>query len=151
VRQSAAATASPADQTRDVVRTQAMLLGWWQHRAGVCRSRVGVAPSLANAVVGSSGAFAVTGGLALVGVVLLHLWVPPEAGASARRACRRGRLRDVLDSPELLRLNFGVFLLHAVQVATVTLAIPSMLVLAGLPKAHHWLGRTCRWRGCRLC
>jgi MFS family permease len=50
---------------------------------------------------------------------------------------QRGKLRDVLDSPELLRLNFGVFLLHAVQVAMWT-AIPSMLVQAGLAKSNHW-------------
>jgi predicted MFS family arabinose efflux permease len=95
---------------------------------------VAVAPLLANAV-GLSGVFFITGALAAMGIVLLHVWVPPEPERDA--GLQRGRLRDVLDSPELLRLNFGVFLLHAVQVAMWT-AIPSMLVLAGLPKGHHW-------------
>jgi predicted MFS family arabinose efflux permease len=130
---SAAATALLADQTRDVVRTQAM--SWVGGSIGlVFAVSVGVAPLLANAV-GLSGVFLVTGGLAVVGLVLLHLWVPPEPVRDA--GLQRGRLRDVLDSPELLRLNFGVFLLHAVQVAMWT-AIPSMLVQAGLPKAQHW-------------
>ncbi|WP_395668529.1 MFS transporter [Rhodoferax sp.] len=130
---SAAATALLADQTRDVVRTQAM--SWVGGSIGlVFAVSVGVAPLLANAV-GLSGVFLVTGALAAMGVVLLHLWVPPEPVRDA--GLQRGRLRDVLDSPELLRLNFGVFLLHAVQVAMWT-AIPSMLVQAGLPKAQHW-------------
>ena len=39
--------------------------------------------------------------------------------------------------PALLRLNFGVFVLHAVQLA-MWLAVPALLVQAGLPHAHHW-------------
>jgi predicted MFS family arabinose efflux permease len=36
-----------------------------------------------------------------------------------------------------MRLNFGVFVLHAVQLA-MWLAIPAMLVQAGLSRDHHW-------------
>ena len=130
---SAAATALLADQTRDSVRTQAM--SWVGGSIGVVFAiSVAVAPLLANAV-GLSGVLAITGALAATGIVLLHLWVPAEPAHDA--GLQRGRLRDVLQVPELMRLNVGVFVLHAVQVAMWT-AIPSMLVQAGLPKAHHW-------------
>jgi hypothetical protein len=49
----------------------------------------------------------------------------------------RGRLAEVLGQAALLRLNFGVFVLHAVQLA-MWVAIPALLVQAGLPKEHHW-------------
>jgi MFS family permease len=130
---SAAATALLADQTRDSVRTKAMsVLGG---SIGVVFAiSVGVAPLLAN-TIGLVGIFVMTGLFALTGIVLLHQWVPPETTHDA--GLQRGRLRDVLDSPELLRLNLGVFLLHAVQVAMWT-AMPAMLVQAGLPKSVHW-------------
>lgn len=130
---SAAATALLADQTRDSVRTQAMSLVGGSIGL-VFAVSVGVAPLLANAV-GLSGVFVVTGIFAATGIVLLHWWVPPEPARDA--GLQRGRLRDVLQVPELMRLNFGVFLLHAVQVAMWT-AVPSMLVQAGLAKSNHW-------------
>jgi len=46
-------------------------------------------------------------------------------------------LQTVLQLPALLRLNFGVFVLHAVQLA-MWVALPAMLVQAGLDKDHHW-------------
>ena len=46
-------------------------------------------------------------------------------------------LRAVTRNPALLRLYFGVFMLHAVLVA-MWVAVPSLLVGAGLPKDHHW-------------
>jgi predicted MFS family arabinose efflux permease len=49
----------------------------------------------------------------------------------------RGRLLEVLQLPALLRLNFGVFVLHAVQLA-MWMAVPALLVQAGLPREHHW-------------
>jgi predicted MFS family arabinose efflux permease len=49
----------------------------------------------------------------------------------------RGRLSEVLTHAGLLRLDFGVFVLHAVQLA-MWVAIPALLVQAGLSKADHW-------------
>jgi MFS family permease len=43
----------------------------------------------------------------------------------------------VLTHTGLLRLDFGVFILHAVQLA-MWVAIPALLVQAGLPGAQHW-------------
>ena len=39
--------------------------------------------------------------------------------------------------PALLRLNYGAFVLHGVQLA-MWLAVPAMLVQAGLPQSSHW-------------
>jgi predicted MFS family arabinose efflux permease len=46
-------------------------------------------------------------------------------------------LAEVLRHPALLRLDFGVFILHAVQLA-MWVAVPAMLVQAGLANAQHW-------------
>jgi predicted MFS family arabinose efflux permease len=46
-------------------------------------------------------------------------------------------LADVLAHADLMRLNLGVFVLHAVQLA-MWVAVPSLLVQAGLGKAQHW-------------
>jgi predicted MFS family arabinose efflux permease len=62
-------------------------------------------------------------------------WVPPEP--LQHKNLPRGRLQDVLRLPALLRLNFGVFVLHAVQLA-MWMAVPAMLVQAGLVREHHW-------------
>jgi MFS family permease len=43
----------------------------------------------------------------------------------------------VLRHPALLRLDFGVFVLHAVQLA-MWVALPAMLVQAGLARDQHW-------------
>ena len=70
--------------------------------------------------------------LAIVAVIF---WTPPEP--RTHKQLPRGRLAEVLGSVALLRLNFGVFVLHAVQLA-MWLALPVMLVQAGLGKDHHW-------------
>ena len=49
----------------------------------------------------------------------------------------RGRLAEVLKHAGLMRLNIGVFVLHAVQLA-MWMAVPALLVDAGVPKAQHW-------------
>ena len=46
-------------------------------------------------------------------------------------------LKEVFFRPELMRLNAGVFVLHATQVA-MFLVVPRLLVQAGLPLAQHW-------------
>jgi predicted MFS family arabinose efflux permease len=62
-------------------------------------------------------------------------WVPPEPAQPVHRP--RGSLALVLRDPALLRLDLGVFVLHAVQLA-MWIAIPTLLVQAGLDKDAHW-------------
>ena len=130
---SAAVTALLADQTRDVVRTKAMALVGSSIALMFALSLV-LAPALA-ALVGLNGLFALTGGLALAGVAVV-VWVVPAEPLEHKNQ-PRGKLSEVLSHAGLLRLNFGVFVLHAVQLA-MWMAIPALLVQAGLDKAQHW-------------
>lgn len=130
---SAAVTALLADQTRDEVRTKSMALVGASIGLMFALSLV-VAPLLV-AYVGLGGLFALTGGLALMGVAVIVWWVPAEP--LVHKNVPRGRLLEVLRLPALLRLNLGVFILHAVQLA-MWMAVPAMLVEAGLPREHHW-------------
>ena len=93
-----------------------------------------LAPALA-AWVGLAGLFALTAVLALVGVAVILWVVPAEPPRHATPA--RGSLRTVLTHVPMLRLNAGVFVLHAVLLA-MWVAVPQMLVDGGLAKAHHW-------------
>ena len=131
---SAAVTALLADTTRDVVRTKAMALVGGSIALMFAVSLV-TAPLLAS-VIGLNGLFAMTGAMALAGIAAVIWWVPPEPAAHASRP--RGSLRDVLRDPALLRLDVGVFVLHAVQLA-MWVAVPALLVGAGLNRADHWL------------
>ena len=130
---SAAVTALLADTTRDEVRTKAMALVGASIALMFALS-LAVAPWLAG-VIGLHGLFALTGLLALAGIAAVLWWVPPEPRIPAGAA--RGSVREVLQAPALLRLNFGVFVLHAVQLA-MWVALPALLVAAGLDKSRHW-------------
>jgi MFS family permease len=130
---SAAVTALLADQTRDEVRTKAMALVGGSIALMFALSLL-LAPALVTHI-GLGGLFGLTGTLALAGVAVIIWLVPPEP--RKHKDMPRGRLSEVLSHAALLRLNFGVFILHAVQLA-MWVAIPALLVQAGLPKAQNW-------------
>lgn len=130
---SAAVTALLADQTRDEVRTKAM--GLVGASIALMFAVSLVAAPLLVAHIGLAGLFGLTGTLALAGVAVVVWAVPPEP--RRHKNMPRGRLSEVLSHVALLRLNFGVFVLHAVQLA-MWVAVPALLVQAGLPKDHHW-------------
>ena len=134
---SAAVTALLADQTRDTVRTKAMAMVGAS--IGLMFAISLVLSPLLNAVLGLSGMFALTAVLAVSGIAVVLWWVPhePVQHADALPLKLAASLAAVLRQPALLRLNFGVFMLHAVQLA-MWVALPAMLVQAGLPKDHHW-------------
>ncbi len=131
---SAAVTALLADQTRDEVRTKAMALVGASIGLTFAFSLV-AAPAVAD-LVGLGGLFAITGLLALACIGVVFWWTPAEP--AQHRNVPRGRLSEVLAFPPLVRLNVGVFVLHAVQLA-MWVAVPVMLVQAGLAKQGHWL------------
>jgi MFS family permease len=130
---SAAVTALLADQTRDEVRTKAMAMVGAS--IGLMFALSLVAAPLLAARIGLAGLFAVTGGLALACIAVVVWWTPPEP--VLHKNVPRGSLVEVLSHPGLLRLDVGVFVLHAVQLA-MWVAIPALLVQAGLDKAEHW-------------
>ena len=130
---SAAVTAFLADVTRDEVRTKAMALVGISIALMFALS-LALAPVLA-ASIGLSGLFGVTAALALAGMAIVTWVVPPEP--PLRRDAGRGGLREVLTHAGLLRLDLGVFVLHAVQLA-LWMAVPAVLVQSGLAAAEHW-------------
>jgi MFS family permease len=130
---SAAVTALLADQTRDEVRTKAMAMVGGSIALMFALSLL-LAPALVT-YIGLGGLFGLTGALALFGVAVVVWLVPREP--QQHKDTPRGKLSEVLRHAALLRLNFGVFILHAVQLA-MWVAIPALLVQAGLPKAEHW-------------
>ena len=130
---SAAVTALLADQTRDVVRTKAMALVGAS--IGLMFALALVLSPMLAAHIGLSGLFMLTSALALAGIAVVLWMVPPEP--TEHRHAARGKLRDLLHHSDLLRLNAGVFVLHTVQMA-MWVAVPAMLLQAGLAKADHW-------------
>jgi MFS family permease len=130
---SAAVTALLADQTRDIVRTKAMAIIGASIGLMFAVSLV-VAPVL-DAHIGLHGLFIVTGSLALFCIVALLWWTPSAPRQHVN--VPRGRLSEVITYAPLVRLNVGVFVLHAVQLS-MWVVIPAMLVRAGLPKDLHW-------------
>ena len=130
---SAAVTALLADQTRDVVRTKALALV--SAGIGLMFALSLVVAPLLNAYIGLSGLFFLTAVLALMGMGVVVWAVPPEP--AILKDAGRGGLPRVLSDPALLRLNIGVFVLNAVQLA-IWVVVPAMLVQAGWLKDDHW-------------
>jgi MFS family permease len=130
---SAAVTALLADQTRDIVRTKAMALVGASIGLMFAVSLV-AAPMLA-ARIGLHGLFTVTGALALACIAVVLWWTPPAPVEHS--GVPRGRLAEVLRHGPLLRLDLGVLVLHAVQLA-MWVAVPALLVQSGLAKQSHW-------------
>ncbi|QEA14509.1 MFS transporter [Comamonas flocculans] len=130
---SAAVTALLADQTREVVRTKAMALVGIS--IGLMFALALVAAPLLTAWIGLSGLFGLTFALTLAGIVVV-LWVVPAETARPADA-PPGHYSEVLRHGDLMRVNLGVCALHTVQMS-MWVAVPAMLVQAGLPKAQHW-------------
>jgi predicted MFS family arabinose efflux permease len=83
--------------------------------------------------------FALTGVLALLAILVVK-FVTPNPGKTAFHSdaeTNPARLKDVLRLPELLRLNWGIFALHAAQMA-MFIIVPFALVDGGLDAEHHW-------------
>ena len=132
---SAAVTAFIADSTRDEHRTKAMALVGGSVALTFAGSLV-LAPLL-YPTIGVRGLFALTGVLVVMAIGVLF-WVVPAAPAAAVEANGHdATTRAVLFDGQLLRLNVGIFVLHAVLMA-MFVVIPILLVQRGLPVSEHW-------------
>jgi MFS family permease len=130
---SAAVTALLADLTRDAVRTKAMALVGISIALMFALSLV-AAPALVPHI-GLSGLFLITLALTLCAMAVVAWVVPPEPARHADAP--RASLGEVLRHRDLLRVDIGVFVLHAAQMMT-WLSVPALLLQAGLPAAQHW-------------
>jgi MFS family permease len=132
---SAAVMALTADLTRDEVRTRAMAAIGMTIGATFALSLV-AGPALTG-VIGVPGIFVLTGVLALSAIGLLNR-VVPDPNAPLARADTPGQWRRVLADAQLLRLNYGIFALHAALMA-LFVQVPFMLRDNGVPGERHWL------------
>lgn len=129
---SAAVTALLADSTRDEHRTKAMALVGAS--IGLTYAASLVISPLLYAAVGMRGMFLLVAVLAVAAIGVVLFIVPPAPA----RAPERASFAQVLRDPELVRMNFGVFALHAIQMS-MFVVLPSVLVNAGgLPISAHW-------------
>ena len=132
---SAAVIAMTADLTREDQRAKAMaMIG---STIGVAFALSLVASPWLDRMIGVPGIFALTGVLALGAMLVMWRVIPdvPQNPPAPGRA-----LKDfwhVLTDPQLARLNWGIFALHAVLMA-LFIVVPFGLRDAGLPVGSHW-------------
>ncbi|WP_110858018.1 MFS transporter, partial [Paraburkholderia silvatlantica] len=130
---SSAVLAFIADLTAEEHRTKAMAMVGGSIGMSFAVAIVG-APIVFH-WVGMSGLFALVGVFSILAVGVV-IWVVPDAPGKPVHV--RAPFAEVLHNVELLRLNFGVLVLHATQTA-LFLVVPRLLVDAGLPVASHWM------------
>ncbi len=128
---SSAVIAFIADLTAEEHRTKAMAMVGGS--IGVSFAIAIVGAPIVYQWVGMNGLFALVGVLSLLAVGVV-LWIVPDAPKPVHV---RAPFAEVLHNVELLRLNFGVLVLHATQTA-LFLVVPRILVAGGLPVASHW-------------
>lgn len=115
-----------ADLTREEVRTRAMAMVGMTIGLGFVVAIV-IGPILAGAI-GVPGIFWLTAVLAAIAIAIVQLLVPAPAAILRHRDAEAvpALFGRVLRQGELLRLDFGIFALHAVLTASF-LAVPRLL------------------------
>ncbi len=135
----AALMALAADLSREEHRLKIMsMIGI---NIGVAFAVAMVVGPIINAWVGMKGIFLLTAILAVMGILVLFKVVPKADSLSFHRDAQLepSQLSNIIKNTQLLRLDLGIFVLHAVLMATF-IAIPLMLQDAGLESLQHgWL------------
>jgi MFS family permease len=133
----AAVMALTADLTREEHRTKAMaLIGM---TIGVTFSVSMVLSPLLYRVIGMSGMFALIGVLAFVSIAVV-IWFIPNPHITRFHSdteANTSKLAEVLRNKDLLRMDFGVFTLHAILMS-VFMQVPFILRADGLDAQHQW-------------
>ncbi len=128
-----------ADLTAEENRTKAMATIGISIGASFMIALV-AGPIVAN-FVGVSGIFWLMVGLALLGIVITEFVVPSPRRVRLHRDAEAvpALIGGVLRDPELLRLDIGIFVLHAMLTASF-LVVPGLLrSTLGLPAADQWM------------
>lgn len=128
-----------ADLTREESRTKAMAtIGL---TIGLSFAVALVAGPVLNAWIGVSGIFWFTACLALIGIAVLYTVVPNPPLARSHRDTQAvpALFKRVLSNPELLRLDFAIFALHAILTASF-IALPNLLLnVGGIHQDYQWV------------
>jgi len=133
----AAVMALTADLTREEHRTKAMaMIGI---TIGITFSISMVLSPLLYHYIGMSGIFVLTGALALacIAVVLWFIPNPRITRFHSDTEANTSKLAEVLRNKDLLRMDFGVFTLHAILMS-VFMQVPFILRADGLDAQHQW-------------
>lgn len=140
--QGAGAIAGPimalvADSTQEVHRTKAMaLIG---ASIGVSFGvAIAAGPVLAG-LIGIHGIFWMIAGLSLLAILVVVFLVPQPQTVKKHRDAEimTESFSQVLKNGQLLRLNYGIFILHAILSASFVV-VPLSMRDAGLLPADHW-------------
>jgi MFS family permease len=133
----AAVMALTADLTREEHRTKAMaMIGM---TIGITFSLSLILSPLLYQHIGVSGIFALTGVLAVLAMAVVAFVIPNPAITrfhSDTEATTK-KIAEVLRNKDLLRLDFGIFSLHAILMS-VFMQVPFILRDNGLAAADHW-------------
>jgi len=133
----AAVMALTADLTREEHRTKAMaMIGI---TIGITFSISMVLSPLLNSVIGVPGIFALTGVLALLAMGVVKFVIPDPAITRFHSDTEAswGHFSEVIRNKDLLRLDFGIFSLHAILMS-VFMQVPFVLKRDGLDVSQHW-------------
>lgn len=135
---SAAVMALMSDLTREQHRTKAMAMIGMSIGLSFAVAMV-VGPLLTRAF-GLSGLFWATAAMALLGILIIAGLVPRSAGPLQHResSVARQALRATLRHGDLLRLDAGIFVLHAILMASFVALPISLVEQGGLPREEHW-------------
>ena len=135
---SAAVMALLSDLTREQHRTKAMAMIGMSIGLSFAVAMV-VGPLLTRAF-GLSGLFLATAAMALVGIAMIAFVVPASHGALQHResGVAKQALGPTLRHPDLLRLDVGIFVLHAILMASFVALPLAFVERGGLPKEEHW-------------
>ncbi len=129
-----------ADLTAEENRTKAMAMVGITIGASFLVALV-AGPVVASVAGGVPGIFWLMSGLALVGIAITLFVVPNPREERVRRDAEAvpAMFSRVLRNTELLRLDFGIFALHAMLTASF-LVLPNLLRLGGrMPSADQWI------------
>ena len=133
----AAVMALTADLTREEHRTKAMaMIGM---TIGVTFSVSLILSPLLHGVLGVPGIFALTGLLALLAIGIVRFMIPDPAITRfhSDTEASGSKFAEVLKNRDLLRLDFGIFSLHAILMS-VFMQVPFVLQRNGLAVSEHW-------------
>jgi predicted MFS family arabinose efflux permease len=135
----AAIMALAADLTREQHRIKTMaLIGM---SIGLSFAAAMILGPLLNGWIGVPGIFALTAVLAVGGIAVIAWLVPTPAVTRSHREAEAipAQFGRVLRNPELLRLDFGILMLHTILTASFVVLPLILRDEAGIAAANHWM------------
>jgi MFS family permease len=136
---SAVVTALVADLTREEHRTKAMAMIGGTIGVTFAMSLI-LGPAL-NQWIGIPGIFLLTGILAALAILDVKYLVPDPVVSRFHSDAEASpsKLKDVLKDMQLMRLNFGIFALHAAQMAMFVVVPFAIKGTSGMSENDHWM------------